>query len=303
MSSEISAPQSGFAVSEADGKRIAWFRWALAANQPRRGVVLMMHGLGEHILRYDPLARMLNSLGVDVIGMDTRGHGRSDGARGNIDSVEHVCKDMDSIREMCLTDVAANTPLFVFGHSMGGHLSLQYAFREERLRQEGAPRPHNLPLSGAIIDAPWVKLAFEPPAIKVFFGRLIGRVLPWVALDNGLEPKKLTRDPKMVDDYVNDPLVHRKISGATFLAINDGCQKMHAGQAGPFATLKMPIFLIHGTGDQILSYEASKTFMEQLQAQDKTHITVDGGYHELLMDICKDEFLEHVRQWVTQHLA
>ena len=103
-------------VTTDDGLALHLRIWP-AAN-PSRGAAVLVHGLGEHIDRYDHVARRLNGLGFTVVGYDHRGHGRSPGQRGAIPADDTLCADLGRVLRAART--AFPGPAILLGHSLAG---------------------------------------------------------------------------------------------------------------------------------------------------------------------------------------
>jgi len=103
-----------------DGDNLAVQDWPLPDDRPPRGVVLLVHGLGEHAGRYDHVARRLNGWGFAVRGYDQYGHGESGGVRGALPARTRLLDDLADLIESSRARVRPGTPLLLLGHSMGG---------------------------------------------------------------------------------------------------------------------------------------------------------------------------------------
>src|SRR5512133_1011969 len=125
-----------------------------------RAMIILVHGLGEHIKRYSHWIEMFNNEGIGFVGVDMPGHGRSPGRRGHIASFALISEMID-----ILVDTSRKTfpgiPLYIYGHSLGGGLVLNYLVRTN-------PR-----VSGAIVTSPWLKLSFEPPRVKLLLASML----------------------------------------------------------------------------------------------------------------------------------
>ncbi|HKK80464.1 MAG TPA: lysophospholipase, partial [Phaeodactylibacter sp.] len=236
--------ERAFDWKAADGTYI--YAWEWQAEQAR-AVICLAHGLGEHVGRYEAFAEWFVERGITVIGYDRRGHGKSAGKRGHSMGVEPL---LDEVARLL---VEAETryqklPIFLYGHSQGGSLVLSYAL-------------HRHPnLSGIIASAPWISLAFEPPAPLIALGKLMRRIYPAFQQSNNLNTADLSRDPEVVEAYEADPLVHDRITaGNAINMMEEGAWLLR--QRGDFPC---PLLVLHGTGDKVTSAEASETFVSHL---------------------------------------
>ncbi len=271
-----------FRWQAADHTEIYGCEWAVTAP---RGVLVLAHGLGEHIHRYAHLAHWFNDQGFAVLGYDRRGHGRSAGLRGHSPGLEPL---LDEIAHLIVEAQTAyqELPVFLYGHSQGGGLVLSYAFRRHP------------DLAGVIASAPWIKLAFEPPKALVAIGRVMRNIYPRLQQSNNLDPKLLSRDEEVVRSYEQDPLVHDRISAAV------GIDMMKEGEwlASQTAGFPCPLLILHGTQDGITAHEASRELAGQLEG-DVTFRHFPGFFHELHNEPGQTAVFETVLKWMQARIA
>ena len=187
-------------LTTGDGLRLHLRRWATAG--PARGTVQIVHGLGEHIERYAPLAAALNEAGWHVVGHDQRGHGRSEGARGAVPGLHALLYDLAAVRD----HVGGPGRHVLLGHSMGGLVAARFV--AENLQT--APARWLREVDGLVLSSPAfdVGLTFA----QGFLLRLLGGMAPDVSVGNGLKPAWISRDAAVVARYVADPLVHKRVT-------------------------------------------------------------------------------------------
>ena len=188
------------ALTTADGLKLHLRDWPTA---PARGTVLIVHGLGEHIGRYEHVAAHLNGWGWNAVGYDHRGHGRSDGARGRIQTSDALLQDLalviDAVRR------AKPGPLVLLGHSMGGMVAARFV--AEGLAN---PAPWYRPVDALMLSSPALDIGVRG-LMKSLLG-VLGSLAPNLGVGNGLKPEWISRDPQVVAAYVADPLMHDRIS-------------------------------------------------------------------------------------------
>lgn len=252
---------------------------------PPRAAAALVHGLGEHTGRYAHVGAAFTEAGLGLMGFDLRGHGNSGGRRGDAPSFETLMSDIDAF----LGQVAArypDSPLFLYGHSLGGNLVLNYALRR---------KPD---LVGVIASSPWLRLAFDPPAIRLALGRVIYRLLPSLTQSAGLDADALSRDPEVRAAATSDPLNHSKITVRSFFALRtSGLWALDHAAGFP-----MPLLVMHGTADRITSLDASREFVGRV-GERATLRTWEGCYHELHNDLRRSEVVEAVIEWMDARLA
>lgn len=247
-----------------------------------KGVVVLVHGFGEHSGRYVAnVIPMLLDASMAVVSFDNVGHGNSSGKRGHCASYEALMDILKSAMDKAVT-LYSNVPLYLYGHSMGGNLVLNYVLRNQ------------VNVAGVIATSPYLRLAFKPPTWKMVLGKLLLRVMPMVTLPSGLDPSGISRIPEEVDKYKNDPLVHDKVSPMFSLPIIEAGEWAIAN-AG---SLKVNTLLLHGTDDSIIDYNGTAEFHQN--SNSTTLKLLEGGYHELHNDLCEKEMLAIISDWVKQ---
>ena len=244
-----------------------------------RGWVVLVHGLGEHSGRYGKLIEMLNDAGFGVYTFDWPGHGKSPGKRGHT-SVEEAMEIIDSIIE------ELGEKPFLFGHSLGGLTVIRYAeTRPDRIR-------------GVVASSPALAKSPETPGFMVVLAKFLGRIAPGIVLSNGIKPDLLSRNPETVRAYVEDPLVHDRISAKLGRSIFINMELAHR-EAG---RITVPILILVGTGDIITPPEGSRRLFEELKVGDKTLREFEGAYHEIFEDPeWGEEFHKTIVEWLVNH--
>ncbi len=228
-----------FYIESGDGTNLYGKAW-----QPKkdiRAVLAILHGLSDHIHRYENLASFFVDQSMAVIGIDQHGHGKSPGRRGHINGIELARQNVHALLIEARKRYTDH-PLFLFGHSMGGTLGFSYALTH-RSRE----------IRGLVISSPWLKLAFEPPKWKTLLAAVLGRILPFVTLPIDIDPMELTHDPHKGREYLDDPLNHGKISARLFNSI----RKDSAFAMENAYRITYPVLLMHGKEDRITSWEAT----------------------------------------------
>ena len=243
-------------------------------------VIILVHGMGEHASRYtDFLIPEFVANDFAVVSYDNFGHGRSEGKSGHCPNYEALMTSVEKAIAKA-NSLFPTKPKYLYGHSMGGNLVINYALRKQ----------HDL--KGVIASSPFLRLAFQPPKWKMALGKLMFNIWPSITLASELEVEAISRDAKEVKRYQEDPLVHDKVSPMFTFPI------MEAGEwAIEHAdTLDVPMLLLHGTGDRIIDYKGSVAFNKQaVKAELKLF---RDGFHELHHDLCKKEFMQSVIDWL-----
>ncbi len=272
-----------FSLQTKDGLELFAQIWE--TDIPPRAAVCLVHGLGEHSGRYQHVAEAFNQAGFSMLAFDHRGHGRSPGKRGHIPNYERLLDDIASAITTT-QERFPKIPVFLYGHSMGGSLVLNYALRR------------NPELAGVICTSPWIKLSFEPPKTQVLLARLMNFFVPSFTQANELDVQGLSRDPEVAQAYLKDPLVHGQASARLFVEFYEaGYWALdHADQ------LALPLLLAHGSVDSLTSAQASIDFAAH--AGDFCTLKIwDGYFHETHNEPEKDDVISFYLKWAENQLS
>ena len=297
-----------------DGENLAIYSWQTARRSRAAdsqlgggyagpaGMVLIVHGLGEHAGRYDAVAQRLLQWGFAVRAYDQRGHGRSDGQRGALadDNVllEDLAEMVDDARlhgmpfpttagELEAEHAAPKTlPLILLGHSLGGLVAARFVAL------------HLRPVEGLVLSSPALD-----PGFSIFQKLLLAAALKWVpsmTVNSGLNPQHLSRDPQVVQAYMDDRLVHHKISPrlGQFIATAG------RGTIAAAANWRTPTLLMYAGADKLVNPQGSRRFASraaQSRAVKPGVVTAkcfDGYYHELFNEPQPEPVFELLKTWL-----
>ncbi|MBS1595458.1 MAG: lysophospholipase [Bacteroidetes bacterium] len=229
-----------------------------------KAVICLVHGFAEYSGRYAHVAERLGREGYAVLAFDQYGHGHTEGPRGFSPSLD---ASLDSIK--IILDEAETrfpgVPKFLYGHSMGGNMVLNYLLRRK-------PK-----IAGAIATAPWLKLGFDPPAIKLLLARIMRVIYPKWPEKADLDASAISRDKAEVRKYETDPLIHNTARAGTFFdTYNAGKWALeHASE------VNVPLLLLHGTEDKLIAFAGSEQFAANGPKDLITFKPYQGFYHEL----------------------
>lgn len=249
-----------------------------------RAVICIVHGLGEHCNRYNHLAAYFAAQHMALLAYDRRGHGKSEGKRGRTRSYNDF---LDEVAELLshTIDRYEETPIFLYGHSMGGNIAMNYALRRHPT------------IKGLIATGPWIKLPEEPSYLLVMVATVLNKLTGGFAQSNGLDAKVISKDPAVVKRYVDDPLVHDRIGSKA------GIETHKAGQwlFNYRGTTKIPMLLMHASEDKATSPEGTRHFVANVDG-DITHKEWEGMYHEIHNEPDQLEVFKYTLDWINRHL-
>jgi acylglycerol lipase len=268
-----------------DGIEIVFSRWI---PEKAAGCVIIIHGIGEYSGRYTQLAEALASKRIAVFAPDLRGHGRSGGIRGYVNSFREYLTDIKLLVNI-IHGSYENLPLAFFGHSMGGVIAARYTLN---FKQDA---------SAIILSSPgFIPLVIVPP-FKKFTASLLNHFSPSTQISRGMHPEQLTHDESEAKAYAEDPLVHHVITPRLYSSMNEHalfCLE-HSNE------IKMPLLIIHGTDDTVCSIAGSESFFNGAQSADKTFIPLPNLAHEVLHEILRErkKAVSLIVSWVVSHFT
>ena len=265
------------------GVRLFIRRWT--ATQPI-AAVLIVHGVGEHSGRYEPLAQALTRAGVAVFAYDLRGHGRSEGQRGHIDRFSDYLDDLD--RAVAWTRGHRPCPLFLIGHSLGGLVVLHGTARTPALAD------------GLILSSPACGLAVPVPGWQRALATLASAAWPALAMNRArVDSSYLSHDPAIGPAYVHDPLVHFRITARCYTEV---VTRMR-GAAAAAASVRWPALVFQAGDDHLVDANATRAMFERLASADKQLVRLEGWYHEVFNEVERARVIEQTLAWLHAHAA
>ena len=267
------APMSEHLWRAADGSRLAVYDWKAVAP---RGTALLVHGLGEHALRYNHVAAWFVSQGYAVRAYDQFGHGHSDGARGGLLRDLQLCEHLAQLA----AGTDAHGRLLVVGHSLGG-LVVASAVARQMLR------PDRVLLSSpalAVNTQAWQRVALA----------VLPKILPSLRVSNGVQSQFISHDEAVVRAYRNDPLVHDRICArlGAFVA-NESAFVLAAAANWTIDTL-----LAFAGDDRLVAARGSREFLARAPANIVQGRCFETMYHEIFNEPDNARVFDAVAQWL-----
>ena len=268
-------------ITSKDGIQLYTKEWAI---QKPKGVICLIHGFGEHCNRYGHVADFFNKNGYAFVAMDNRGHGKSEGNRGHTPQYDSYLDDID----VFLAGVKGRyvgAPMFLYGHSMGGNLVLNYILRR-------------IPaIQGAVVSGPWIRLAFEPKKIMLTLGKMMRAIYPSFSQDSKLVAEHISKDPAVVKAYNEDPLVHSKITASAGMALTEAAAWLNDYKD----EMPVPVIIMHGGDDLLTSQPGSEEFAKRVKG-DVTYKKWNGMYHEIHNEPDKMSVFNYTLGWLDSKI-
>lgn len=283
-------------IEASDGTRLWVERWE--PEQAPRFAVVFVHGGAEHVGRYDRMARELEPLGGLSLGLDHRGQGKSGGVPGHVSSFGEYARDLRQVIETVAEELPAGQrpdaiPWFLFGHSMGGLISLTYLLDHAKA----------IPLGGAIISSPLIEVAVKVNPLKRMLGTVASHLAPRLSLPAGIPPEGICRDAAEVRRYIDDKRRITAVTAGWFGAMNAAIARVKQEAS----TIETPCLWYVGTGDLICSHEATMAVFRTIpdaEARGHSLHVFAGYYHELHNepDELRVPVIELVHGWLQERV-
>lgn len=271
-------------LSASDGTRLFYRRWW--AESAPRAACLLVHGLAEHSGRYSRLAERLAGRRFSVWMLDNRGHGRSEGKRGDCRGVGQLAEDLHLLAEKAGRE-EPGLPRLMVGHSLGGLIALTYAAR----------RPGEI--RAVAVSSPALRLAHPTDPVTVFMVTSVAKLLPTAPFRSGVNPRMLSHDPAVVEQYIRDPLVHHALTARCAVALRDAMRD----SLRLAAQLKIPCLILQAGADEVCDPAAAAEFARAAADGLVTFRSYDGFYHELFNEVKREQVIEDLCRWLDGALS
>ncbi|HEU4593466.1 MAG TPA: alpha/beta hydrolase [Steroidobacteraceae bacterium] len=265
----------------AGGLRIFNRSWRPEGNI--RGVVVLSHGFNSHSGYYIWTAQQLAGSGLAVYALDYRGRGKSDGERYYVETFADYQGDLDLTVKLARSR-EPGLPIFILGHSAGGVVACNYVLDNQRQ------------IAGLICESFAYRVPAPDFALAVLRG--LAHLAPHAHVLK-LPKKDFSRDPKVVQALIDDPLLANEVQPTRTVA-----EMVRADERlkRDFPQFTLPLLIIHGTRDAVTRPEGSQEFYARAGSPDKTLKLYEGYFHDPLNDIGKEAVMADIRGWIEKRL-
>jgi alpha-beta hydrolase superfamily lysophospholipase len=260
---------------------VTLFRRAWRPAVPSRGVLINVHGLGDHGGLYPYLVERAVRSRWTVHAPDLRGNGRSPGQRAYIASWDEFRDDLRRFLAVVRVE-EGDVPLFLLGNSLGGLIVLDFALD----RPEG--------LDGVIAVSPPIG-RLGVPRHMLLLAEVASRVWPRLSLRTGMDLSGLARDPAIVDEVLHDPLFHRLGTARLGTEVQRTIARLQR-EAARFAP---PLLILHGGADRMVPPDGSREFIAKAGSADKEYREYPDDYHALFADYDREKVLDDLEHWMS----
>jgi alpha-beta hydrolase superfamily lysophospholipase len=266
------------------GLRLYRQQWDPAGRA--KAVLLVVHGLFEHSGRYHRFAEYFIPRGFAVCSYDHRGHGKSAGLHGYVNRFQDFIDDLDIYHQQ-LQRQYPGLPVFLFGHSIGGTISLAFS------------ATHSPDFSGLLLSAAVTRPGSSVTRTSIFMARLLSMLVPSMGI-TPINASTISRDESVVTAYNSDSLVYRgKIRARLGAELIDMMERVLPEK---IKQIKLPVLIMHGSEDRLSNIEGSHLVYDTIGSIDKTLKIYNGFYHEILNEPERAQVLQDIEIWLTAHL-
>ncbi len=259
-------------------KKLFTQAWLPDQGKALKGIIVIAHGLAEHSGRYMNVVNYFVPLDYGVAAIDHLGHGKSEGERCYVKSMDELVEPLYDY----IVDVKKqypSKPIFLLGHSMGGLITTMFLSKYQDS------------VTAVILSSPAVS-GVRKPSIGQQFKILLKSVFSPKAGFVQLSAKGVSRDPKVVEDYENDPLVY---SGKMTFGLAVSMAKAMGRLPSIAKNITLPIFIVQGGKDKLVNPNGAKDLLSWLGSKDKSLTVYPNSYHEVLNEPERIELLDELK--------
>jgi alpha-beta hydrolase superfamily lysophospholipase len=273
-------------TESADGNRFFWRRHT--PERETRAVLLVVHGLAEHSGRYIHVLNHFANAGFDCWAFDYRGHGQSPGLRVHVRQFDEFLTDLAAARRL-VRKAQPDLPFFLVGHSQGGLIVLREALA------------HPQGLEGIVVSSPFLGMHPDaaPSAPLHMVAKIVSTFAPKLMFSKVAEPSALSRDPKVPEAYINDPLVSTTVSARWFTSV----MAAHADTHARASTLSLPALVMQSGNDRLTDPAATRSWVNDAPSDLVDYVEWEGLYHEMFNEPEKEEVFARVERWLDEQLG
>jgi len=235
-------------------------------------LLVLLHGLGEHSLRYEKFHRHFQDHQIGVAIYDHPGHGRSEGREVYVDHFDELVDNFRCFHSHIRSQHQFESPLTLMGHSLGGLIALYAADRYGELVDQ------------LVLSVPC--LGVFVPKVLMGINQVLDYFMPQYVFNNPVYPAHLSHCPEEVQKYQKDELIKRKISVRLFREMVTYMALLERRES---IALAMPVYLFLAGDDRIVDNRAIQRVYTKLDCPDKEQFVFDGFFHEIFNELGQQE--------------
>ena len=272
-------------------------------TKPTKGVVIVVHGFGEHIGSYKELVLVLAEAGYASIVFDQRGHGdlrrygKLEKLQGIVPSYKTLLDDIDIVvaeAQRLVPDV----PIAMYGHSMGGNIIVNYLIRpgKEKSTNRNFPVFNQSDFACVVLESPWFGLYNEISPMQAFVTKMLGHISPKLAMSKKSTSEKFASEEDNEEEDDDDIFCHSRISFRLIAGAKNGC--VNALKNG--SKINIPVYFAIGANDRTVCNKAI-TNLANVIGSNATTKEYDA-HHGIRNDSVKKEFFTDVVAYLDENI-
>jgi lysophospholipase len=249
-----------------------------------KGTLIITHGQGEHGECYHRVVEALKHLPIQIVTWDLRGHGRSEGLRGVVDSFDEYCQDFRVLLQHLMENFNLDQQkIFLLGHSMGALIQTR-----SLLQYSDLPK-----IDLQILSGPLFRLSKQVPALKQFGSIAMKLFAPKLTTWNEIRNEDCSRDPAVIQEYLTDIYRHGRISAGAFLGFYESWRLIFKRAS----EIKSPTLVQLSDRDPVISSASAQDFFKLLKCQKELKI-YRGRSHEIYNDLGREEVFKDLSSFL-----
>jgi len=280
--------------------------WETPTNIEEKGVIFIIHGMGEYYKRYESMGTYLSNHGYSVAMIDHKGHGTNIKSLDELGLVEDNFKDSIDEIQLAIEEVRImkhGIPLYILGHSMGSFMAqiiLENGIKNNGVILSGSVRPFKFTIKLAYLLANLL-LKFRNKRSYIFDKLVFG--LNNVKFKGNSKFRWLTRDEESVEEFEKDPLCgcipYTSYYRGLFYMIGKTIERGDKEK-----NLNTPMYIFSGGDDPVGEYGIGTKrlykFYKKLGYKDMEVKIYSKGRHEMLNEINKEEVYLDLIDWLDR---
>jgi len=249
-------------------------------------ILIIVHGFGEHSGRYSNAVDTLLPVHIGIYALDHRGHGKSKGKENHVNRFSDYLMDINKL-EQIVRENHPDLPLFMLGHSMGSLIATHYM---------GEMADQNN-YTAFILSGTGSRNGPGINKFTILLAKLLSKITPKLSIPSNLDPNFISHDQQVIDNYVNDPLVHYdKISARLAAEMMGAATSMEEAARN----INRPTLIQVGSEDDAFSGE--QELYDAINTENKKLEVYDGFRHEVYNEVQKEVSLTDLKDWILSFI-
>ncbi len=270
-----------------DKKQLYYQSWSKGDPQ---AIVIVTHGLAEHSGAYKLFSEtLLSKIPLDIYAWDLRGHGRSEGKRGLVESFQEYIKDYHTFYKLVKAGNDKQLPIVLLGHSMGGLVTVKFLLDYEA----------NIEVKGFVLSSPLMGISMKVSPVKDYAAKMMVSLLPTITMSNDINFRDLSHDLEIIKSYDADPFRHNRISPKLYLDFLETFPKVFDAAN----RIQLPALIQFAGDDKLVDKFSTLKFFDALGSIQKEKIEYTNFYHEIYNELERERVYEDLSVFIKKLIS